>query len=276
VGGFSDLIVGTLETDEERQARLAGYEVPAALQASVPTRAEITTSPLNAATGHAYGVDVHVAQAGGGSVSPLTGWAAYSFGRATRTAYGVTRPFDYDRRHAVSIAGNLKLGSRLALSATGRWATGFPRTPVRGVRLALVADVNDVDRDGNREERVPQRDGSGHPLFQPDLGDLSTSTRRGSPISLVWTPVSPIVRGGVASAGRSKRTSSMSSTRRTRSRSIQRSSWIQRQTALASSNWPRTGAFRSSRRWAFASGSRPLFVSTGHGDTETRRNKMSI
>ena len=170
---FSNLIVGTLESEEERQARLASYDVPAALRASVPTRAEITTSPLNAARGDAYGVDVRVAHAGGGSASPLTGWAAYSFGRASRTAYGVTRPFDYDRRHAVSIAANLKLGSRLDLSATGRWATGFPRTPVRGVRLALVADAHDVDRDGNREERVPQRDASGHALFQPDLGDLS-------------------------------------------------------------------------------------------------------
>ncbi|MBF8299668.1 MAG: TonB-dependent receptor plug [Acidobacteria bacterium] len=170
---FSDLIVGTLETEEERQARLAGYDVPAALRTSVPTRAEITTSPLNAATGHAYGVDVLVSSAGGGSLTPLTGWAAYSFGRASRTAYEVTRPFDYDRRHAVSLAANLKIGSRLDLSATGRWATGFPRTPVRGVRLALVADADDEDGDGNREERVPQRDASGHPLFQPDRGDLS-------------------------------------------------------------------------------------------------------
>lgn len=170
---FSDLMLGRLETDEERQARLAGYDVPPALLASVPARPEITTSPLNAGTGHAYGVDVHIASAGGGSSAPLTGWAAYSFGRASRTAYGVTRPFDYDRRHAVSVAANLKIGSRLDLSATGRWATGFPRTPVRGVRLALVADAHDMDGDGNREEHVPQRDASGQPLFQPDLGDLS-------------------------------------------------------------------------------------------------------
>ena len=170
---FSDLIVGRLETEQERQARLAGYDVPAALRASLPTHLEITTVPLNAATGRAYGADVLVAYAGSGSLSPLTGWVGYSVGRASRTAYGVTHPFDYDRRHSLSLVANVKLGPRLNLSATGRWATGLPRTPVRGVRVALVADAADADGDGNREELVPQRDAPGHPLFQPDLGGLS-------------------------------------------------------------------------------------------------------
>jgi len=42
------------------------------------------------------------------------------------------------------------------------------------VRLALVQDAGDGDEDGNREERVPQRDDLGHPMFQPDLGDISS------------------------------------------------------------------------------------------------------
>jgi hypothetical protein len=172
---LSDLVVGRLETDLERRARLAGYDVPAALVNAVPARPEVTTFPVNEGTGTAYGFDAHVAYAGAGSLAPLTGWTGYSFGRATRTAYGVTYPFDYDRRHTLSVAGNLKIGPRLDLSATGRWAAGLPRTPVRGVRLALVTDVEDADGDGNREEQVPQRDGSGLPLFQPDLGDLSNA-----------------------------------------------------------------------------------------------------
>lgn len=170
---FSDLIVGRLESDEARQTRLAGYDVPPDLWTGVPARPEITTSPVNAGTGRAYGMDVRVAHAGNGPLAPLTWWAAYSVGRASRTAYGVTRPFDYDRRHAMSIAANVEIGTRLDLSATGRWATGFPRTPVRGVRLALTTDTGDLDGDGNREERVPQFDASSHPLFQPDLGDIS-------------------------------------------------------------------------------------------------------
>ena len=170
---LSDLIVGQLETNEERLARLSGYDIPPALWSAVPTGAEITTVPVNHATGRAYGMEVYAAHGGGTAAAPLTGWAAYSFGRADRTAYGVTQPFDYDRRHSVSAATRMRLGARLDLSATGRWATGLPRTPVRGVRLALIADADDVDGDGNRNEQVPQRDALGHPVFQPDLGGVA-------------------------------------------------------------------------------------------------------
>ncbi len=171
---FRDLLVGRLETDDERVVRLAGYDVPPTLWTSVPSFAQITTVPVNAATGQAYGVEASVAYAGVGATAPVTGWVAYSLGRADRTAYGVTYPFDYDRRHAGSIAANLKLGSRVDLSTTGRWATGLPRTPVSGVRLALIPDASDLDGDGNRDERVPQRDGLGNPVFQPDLGTVSS------------------------------------------------------------------------------------------------------
>jgi hypothetical protein len=169
---FSDLLVGRLETDAERTVRLEGYDIPAVLSASVSSQAQITTVPLNGATGQAYGVEAQVAHAGGRAGAPLTGWATYSFGRANRTAYGVTHPFDYDRRHAVSATVNLKIGPRMDLAATGRWATGLPRTPVRGVRLALVTDAGDVDGDGNRDERLPQRDALGNAVFQPDLGGV--------------------------------------------------------------------------------------------------------
>ena len=169
---FSDLLVGQLESEEDRLQRLAGYDVPPALWESVPTHAQITTSPLNAATGEAYGVEVSVAHSGAGASAPLSGWAAYAVGRASRTAYGVTHPFDYDRRHALTTAATFRVGSRIDVSATARWATGLPRTAVRGVRLALVPDANDVDGDGNRDERVPMRDALGHPIFQPDLGNV--------------------------------------------------------------------------------------------------------
>lgn len=170
---FDHLIVGRLETDTERVARLAGYDVPPELSASVLREAQITTIPDNAATGRAYGLEVCVGRAGRSAADPLTGWVAYSLGRADRTAYGITRPFDYDRRHALSLAANLRLGARLDISATGRWATGLPRTPVRGVRLTLAPDTGDVDGDGSRHEQIPQRDALGFPIYQPDLGDVA-------------------------------------------------------------------------------------------------------
>ena len=168
-----DLLVGRLETESERLARLASYDVPAALWPSVPRDAQITTTPANAAAGTAYGLEALVARRGHRAGTRFTGWASYSFGRADQTAYGVTRPFDYDRRHALTAAATVRLGPRMDLALTGRWASGLPRTPVRGVRLALVPDAEDADADGNRDERVPQRDAGGHPVFQPDLGDVA-------------------------------------------------------------------------------------------------------
>ena len=168
---FDHLLVGRLETDDERSARLADYDVPAALWPTVRASALVTTLPVNGGSGRAYGLEAQLANRGSGA--PVTGWLTYSFGRATRTDYGFTRPFDYDRRHGLTAAVSAKLGTRLDLSMTGRVSSGLPRTPVVGVRLALVEDHADADGDGNRSELVPQRDEQGGPVFQPDLGDIA-------------------------------------------------------------------------------------------------------
>ena len=170
---FDDLIVGRLETEAERLARLATYDVPPSLWSAVQTSPQVTTWPVNAGRGRAYGVEAHVSRLGGSS-TPLTGWVTYSFSHAVRTDYGVTRPFDYDRRHGLSAAANVKVGPRLDVSLTGRARSGLPRTPVRGVRLSLVQDTADADADGNRQEFLPQRDASGVPVFQPDHGDVGS------------------------------------------------------------------------------------------------------
>jgi outer membrane receptor protein involved in Fe transport len=138
--------------------------------------AEITTQPVNDGRGYAHGVEAHVSRPGG-AATPLSGWVSYSFGRARRTEYGVTRPFDYDRRHAVTAVGALRLGPRWDVSVTARVASGLPRTPARGVRLAIVEDVADVDGDGNRSEMRPLLDAQGAPVFQPNYGDVSNLSR---------------------------------------------------------------------------------------------------
>ncbi len=174
---LSHLLVGRLETEEARLARLATYDVPAELRAYVPGGAQVTVAPVNGGAGRAHGVDVSLIHVGRGPGGPLTGWLAYSYGRATRTAYGVTAPFDYDRRHAVSLATTVQLGPRVDVSTTFRWATGLPRTAVTGVRLALEKDASDRDGDGNRGEWLPQRNAAGFPVFQPDLGDIANVNR---------------------------------------------------------------------------------------------------
>ncbi len=168
---YDDLIVGRLETDTERVDRLATYDVPLDLWQSVPTGPQVTTRPVNAGRGHSHGIEAYVSHMGG-SNTPINGWITYSLSRAVRTEYGVTRPFDYDRRHALTAAVNIKVGPRLDLSLTGRARSGQPRTPVRGVRLSLTEDTLDEDADGNRAEFLPQRDATGAPVFQPDYGDV--------------------------------------------------------------------------------------------------------
>jgi hypothetical protein len=62
--GFSDLITGRLETEEERLAESARYNFPAALASSVPTAALITAVPTNDSTGRAYGVEMFLTRPG--------------------------------------------------------------------------------------------------------------------------------------------------------------------------------------------------------------------
>ena len=175
---YDDLIVGRLETDTERSGRLNTYDLPADLRAAVPTDPQVTTLPVNAGQGRAHGIEAHVSRLSG-SNARVTGWLTYSYGRAVRTDYGFTRPFDYDRRHGLTAAINAVMSPRLDLSLTGRARSGLPRTPVRGVRLSLVEDAIDADGDGNRTEYLPQRDPSGAPVFQPDYGgvDVLNSAR---------------------------------------------------------------------------------------------------
>ena len=88
-------------------------------------------------------------------------------GRATRgdarhvNRYGRIYPFEYHRRHAFSAVVSYRLSDRWELASTTRLASGFPRTPPLGLRVASEADVGDLDGDGNEEELVPAVDAGG-------------------------------------------------------------------------------------------------------------------
>ena len=178
---FARLIVGRLETEEERQARLATYDFPAPLFAEVDQSPLITTVATNEARGTAYGFDVYLSRRGS-STSRLSGWASYTYGVARREAYGLTFPFDYDRRHAFSLVGTVRLGQRFDLAATARAASGFPRTPILGLQPAAVADTLDRDRDGNTTELVPQRDRVGRLVYTTDLGPVANGNTARLPL----------------------------------------------------------------------------------------------
>jgi hypothetical protein len=183
--GFDDLIVGRLETEEERLARIAQYDFPAELASSVPTEAIITSFPVNGATGDSWGFDVFV-QKRPTPGARLTGWASYAWGRAERDVYGRSLPFEYDRRQAASLVGSWRISPKWELGATARAFSGFPRTPVLGLRVA--ADEAEAGR------LVPALDAEGRYVYETQSGGVENLNTERLPfffrldLRLSWRP----------------------------------------------------------------------------------------
>lgn len=164
---FDDLIVGGLESEADRRARIARYHFPAELRLSVPATAEITSNPVNGGEGRAYGVDAWLVRSD--RTARLAGWLSWAWGRADRDTYGRRYPFEYDRRHAFNAVARYRLGAGISVAATMQTATGFPYTPAVGVRVAEEEDA------GGR--LVPARDAAGALIYTADLGDLDALQR---------------------------------------------------------------------------------------------------
>ncbi len=170
---FRNLIVGRLESEAERAARVAQYDFPPELSQDVPTTAQITSTPVGDGRGRAYGFDLYLAKRPLSNDTRLAGWVSYTYGVASRDTYGRRYAFDYDRRHALSLVETFRVMNWLDVAATLRVASGFPTTPVVGIRVAATADVLDQDGDGNTTELVPQRDPAGNLVYTPDRGGVS-------------------------------------------------------------------------------------------------------
>jgi hypothetical protein len=173
---FNGLIVGRLETPAETEARVALYAFPAELQSSVPREPQITSDPVNGADGAAYGFDVYVAHQPRSASERFSGWGSYSWGRANVDGYGRRYPFDYDRRHALSLVGTYRVNRWLELAASARVASGFPYDPVLGLVVSASA-VN--DEAGNLVKYVPAVDANGLYVWTTTKGgveNLNTAT----------------------------------------------------------------------------------------------------
>ncbi len=175
---FDDLLVGQLEPEPVRLARVARYDFPTELQSHIPTAAIITTTPANDARGRAYGFDLLIRRTTVSSDTRIRGWASYTWGKAEREAYGLRFPFEYDRPHAFSTVLAYRLSSRWELATTTRVASGFARTEALGLRAAGVSDTADVDGDGMRHELIPERDAEGRLVYVVDFGGV-TNLQRG-------------------------------------------------------------------------------------------------
>jgi hypothetical protein len=171
---YDRLLIGRLETPQETAARVALYDYPPDLQSSVPTAPQITSFPVNTGTGTSYGFDIYVAHRATTATDRFMGWASYAWGRSDIDAYGRRYPFDYDRRHAVSAVGTARITRTLDLGATLRIASGFPYTPVQGLRVA-AHEIK--DEDGTVTSYLPQYDENGLLVWTTDpgnVGDLNT------------------------------------------------------------------------------------------------------
>lgn len=188
---FTDVLIGRLEPEAERQARLARYDFPATLQGSLPVSPLITTIPTNDGQGRSYGFDVFLNRRGGGK---LTGWTSYTWGKAEREAYGRVYPFEYDRRHAFTLVSSYAFTQRWELAATTRLASGFPRTAPLGVRVAGREDTRDLDADGLTDEILPARDARGLLEYAVDFGGVGNLNGSRLPLfarvdaRLTWRP----------------------------------------------------------------------------------------
>lgn len=191
---FGDVLIGRLETDAARQARIATYDFPAALAGSIPAPAIVTVVPGNDGRGRAYGVDVQVTRMRVPNGGRLRGWASYTWGKAERESYGLTFPFEYDRRHAATVVAAYQLSPRWEAATTARVASGFPRTVPLGLRVAGTADVTDGDGDGVVTEIVPERDADGRLVYTADFGGIENLQRGRLPFfarvdaRLTWRP----------------------------------------------------------------------------------------
>ena len=79
----------------------------------------------NALTGRSRGVELLVERRSG---TGLSGWVAYSYGRATQTdpARGETYWSDFDQRHALNLFGVYRFSPRASVGGTFRAGSNFP------------------------------------------------------------------------------------------------------------------------------------------------------
>ena len=194
---LTDVLIGRLETEPERLARIADYRFPASLASHIPTDAIITTTPTNDGRGRAYGFDVLLSRMTAPTSARLRGWASYTWGKAEREAYGRIYPFEYDRRHAISAVASWRLSTKWELAATSRWATGFPRTAPIGVRVAgqyAVAGAGTPVSNTVASGIYPAVDAQGRLLYEINLGGVSNLNNARLPdfartdLRLTWKP----------------------------------------------------------------------------------------
>ncbi|MEP7145519.1 MAG: TonB-dependent receptor [bacterium] len=100
----------------------------------------LTTNPVNAGSGFAYGFEISLEKKFTTTKTRLSGWINYSLSFSEREKYGVTTPYRFEQRHVANIVMNYKINSWLELGARWTYATNFPITTPVGIIPRLVGD----------------------------------------------------------------------------------------------------------------------------------------
>ena len=179
---FTDLLIGQLETEAARRARVARYDFPVNLQSDIPVAPLITTLPTNDGRGQSYGFDLFLSRTSPPAGAKLSGWTSYTWGQTKRDAYGRRYDFEYDRRHAFTMVAAYRFTPRWELASTIRAASGFPRTAPLGVRVAAIEDTADRDGDGMTNELLPDRDALGRLIYEVDFGNVTNLNQARLPV----------------------------------------------------------------------------------------------
>jgi hypothetical protein len=172
------LIVGQLETEAEREARVAEY-LPAfwhALSGDIPTDPLITSVPVNGGSGRARGVEMLLTKRP--SDSRFSGWVSYTLSKSDRTTYGITYPYDYDRRHAATAVGEFRVSPRVTTSIAVQAASSFPVTLPNGTRIASMTRTFCFVTAGGgcagaQQIQVPVIDTAGNLVYEVDYGPMT-------------------------------------------------------------------------------------------------------
>ncbi|MEQ1868514.1 MAG: TonB-dependent receptor [Vicinamibacterales bacterium] len=177
---FDRMMAGRLETPAETALRVAQYDYPTSLTSQVPTAPQITSVPNNNASGRSYGVDLFLEKRQLGARDRVTGWVSYTLGKATLDNYDQSYPFDYDRRHSLSIVSTWRFIPRVDLGATLRVASGFPASTPVGIRVASV--LKDGATPGAPKSLVPRTDANGLLMWTADFGGVENLNRSRLPL----------------------------------------------------------------------------------------------
>jgi hypothetical protein len=138
----------------------SGWTQPVAV-----TGDSLTTIPINAADGSAYGFEILLEKRNTESSDRLSGWIGYSLARAERIRDGITTPFRFDQRHTLNLVLDYRLSSWMDVGVRWKYGTNFPFTPPIGLKPRVV-----TENQNGRQVHVIQADAKGDVIFDIDRG----------------------------------------------------------------------------------------------------------